>query len=117
MSVINCKVAHLRKLGYANLLEFLDASPDHVYIGRDMSMYVPGAVGSKWKNPFKLKNHSIEESLRLYEDHVLSREDLLRDLSQLRGKTLACWCKPGPCHGDVLLRLANSSSFPSSSSP
>jgi hypothetical protein len=26
----------------------------------------------------------------------------------LRGKDLACWCKPGdPCHGDVLLDLAN----------
>ena len=26
----------------------------------------------------------------------------------LRGKDLACWCKPGePCHADVLLELAN----------
>jgi hypothetical protein len=30
------------------------------------------------------------------------------DLTPLRGKNLACWCKPGaPCHADVLLRLAN----------
>lgn len=30
------------------------------------------------------------------------------DLSALRGKNLACWCKPGaPCHADVLLELAN----------
>lgn len=29
-------------------------------------------------------------------------------LDQLRGKNLACWCKPGePCHADVLLELAN----------
>lgn len=29
-------------------------------------------------------------------------------LSELRGKNLACWCKPGePCHADVLLELAN----------
>jgi hypothetical protein len=29
-------------------------------------------------------------------------------LAPLRGKNLACWCKPGtPCHADVLLRLAN----------
>lgn len=29
-------------------------------------------------------------------------------LEQLRGKNLACWCKPGaPCHADVLLELAN----------
>lgn len=26
----------------------------------------------------------------------------------LRGKNLACWCKPGsPCHADVLLKIAN----------
>ena len=29
---------------------------------------------------------------------------------QLRGKNLACWCKPGtPCHAETLLRLANDS--------
>jgi hypothetical protein len=28
--------------------------------------------------------------------------------TQLRGKNLACWCKPGePCHADVLLELSN----------
>ncbi|WP_431860245.1 DUF4326 domain-containing protein [Azospirillum sp.] len=35
-------------------------------------------------------------------------DDVLRVLPQLRGRNLACWCKPGaPCHGDVLLELAN----------
>lgn len=30
------------------------------------------------------------------------------DLGVLRGKHLACWCPEGePCHGDVLLELAN----------
>ncbi|MEZ0003826.1 hypothetical protein ABIA18_005623 [Sinorhizobium fredii] len=29
-------------------------------------------------------------------------------LPAIRGKNLACWCKPGaPCHADVLLELAN----------
>lgn len=28
--------------------------------------------------------------------------------AELRGKNLACWCKPGqPCHADVLLEVAN----------
>lgn len=32
-----------------------------------------------------------------------------KDLSDLRGKNLACWCKIGdPCHADVLIELANS---------
>lgn len=31
-----------------------------------------------------------------------------RIITELRGKNLACWCKPGtPCHADVLLELAN----------
>lgn len=33
---------------------------------------------------------------------------IIEGLSMLRGKNLACWCKPGePCHADVLLELAN----------
>jgi hypothetical protein len=37
------------------------------------------------------------------------RADFVRAIkSNLRGKNLACWCKPGdPCHADVLLELAN----------
>lgn len=31
-----------------------------------------------------------------------------KDLSELRGKNLACWCKIGePCHADILLEIAN----------
>jgi hypothetical protein len=34
-----------------------------------------------------------------------SHEEIIREL---RGRNLACWCKPGtPCHADVLLELAN----------
>lgn len=33
--------------------------------------------------------------------------DLIR--AELGGHNLACWCRPGsPCHGDVLIDLANS---------
>jgi hypothetical protein len=32
---------------------------------------------------------------------------MLEALPSLRGKNLACFCKPGPCHCDVLLELAN----------
>lgn len=38
---------------------------------------------------------------------------ILNALPALRGKDLACWCKPGePCHADVLLRLANAGDRP-----
>ncbi|MBK8772718.1 MAG: DUF4326 domain-containing protein [Rhizobiales bacterium] len=37
-----------------------------------------------------------------------ARERILSGLPELRGKNLACWCKPGEaCHADVLLELAN----------
>jgi hypothetical protein len=36
------------------------------------------------------------------------RQKIIARLPELRGKNLACWCKPGePCHADVLLELAN----------
>lgn len=38
----------------------------------------------------------------------MRRAAFLGGFSYLRGKNLACWCKPGaPCHADVLLELAN----------
>ena len=36
------------------------------------------------------------------------QQRFLRELPELRGKNLACWCKlDQPCHADVLLELAN----------
>ena len=109
MSVINCKVAELRKNGYNSLEEWLKEE-NHIYIGREMSFYVKGAHKSKWANPFTLKKYSLEESLRRYEIHLHS-SGLINDLEELRGMTLSCWCVTGAdkieCHGQILLRLLN----------
>ncbi len=36
------------------------------------------------------------------------KAEILGGLPELRGKNLACWCPlDGPCHADVLLKLAN----------
>lgn len=44
-------------------------------------------------------------AVRLFRGHVESGALLI---GELRGRDLACWCKPGaPCHADVLLELAN----------
>lgn len=33
---------------------------------------------------------------------------LIARLPELRGRDLACWCRPGdPCHADVLIEVAN----------
>ena len=43
---------------------------------------------------------------------------LRANLPDLRGKNLACWCKPGaPCHADVLLELANGDALAPLSTP
>jgi hypothetical protein len=81
---------------------------------------------SKWGNPF-----SVVDVLDYYEgDKAAAAADCVRGFKQfidspdsamrgpwlrtevirkeLRGKNLACWCKPGqPCHADVLLEIAN----------
>lgn len=47
---------------------------------------------------------------------VIDRHDWMRaNLASLRGHDLACWCPlDQPCHGDVLLELANQPGTPSS---
>ena len=42
---------------------------------------------------------------RLYAEQRLAMD--AEWLEPLRGKDLACWCKEGPCHADILLELAN----------
>ncbi|MGQ0741290.1 MAG: DUF4326 domain-containing protein [Alphaproteobacteria bacterium] len=66
---------------------------------------------SKWGSPFRLKKESERESLiARYRKYLRAHPELVRvALEELRGKNLACWCKPGlPCHAEVLLRVANS---------
>ncbi|RVK61911.1 DUF4326 domain-containing protein [Sinorhizobium meliloti] len=37
-----------------------------------------------------------------------TRRFVAENVDELRGKNLACWCKPGaPCHADVLVEVAN----------
>ena len=83
----------------------LNKEPYDVYIGR----------GSKWGNPYTtIKNketlaseivETSEEAISKYKDYVLSNPDLYNSLDELEGKVLGCFCKPKPCHGDVLLEL------------
>ncbi len=66
---------------------------------------------SKWGNPFKLgADGSREEVIARYRADLWRRiragEVSLKDLAELDGCWLACWCEPLPCHGDVLARAA-----------
>jgi len=75
-----------------------DREPYHVYIGR----------WEKWGNPWTMiRDGTREEIIARYEQYVLHSPALMAALPELRGKVLGCWCAPRPCHGDVLVRLAN----------
>ena len=76
--------------------------PDAAYIGRQMRfLRLPR---SKWANAFKIgRDGTRTEVITKYRNHLLSRPELIAALPELRGKDLACWCAPEPCHGEVLL--------------
>lgn len=63
---------------------------------------------SDWGNPFAIPDdgdrHTVIDN---YGRHYLPHKpSLLSRTSKLKGKALACWCHPEPCHGDVLATLA-----------
>jgi len=78
-----------------------------IYIGRSVSRGGWDLPTSKWANPFTVsKCGSAEKAVAMFEDYLLSKPALLSCIGELRSKVLGCWCKPGPCHGDVLAKLA-----------
>ena len=83
------------------------SQPNHLYIGRNMTHYIQGAVGSKWRNTFTVKKYGLEKCLELYEKRVRSTPELIEAIGELEGMELGCWCKPNPCHGDVLIKIFN----------
>lgn len=68
-----------------------------VYIGR-AGKGQDGYFG----NPFK-----ADEGLATFRSYFLTKlardAEFKRRVSELRGKVLGCFCKPGPCHGDVIV--------------
>lgn len=87
----------LNRYHYKNTCEPKSA----VYIGR------PG----KWGNPFIIgaaADGLREEVIEKYRKWLLSKPELVEQAKkELVGKDLICWCAPLPCHGDVLLEIAN----------
>lgn len=70
-----------------------------VYIGR----------GSIWGNPFTVEQYGRAQCIAMYRQYIIHRLEtepgLLAELMKLDGKRLGCFCKPLPCHGDVLVEL------------
>lgn len=63
----------------------------------------PGWIG----NPYPESEYGRDECIELFRADFLERLDSdpeFRDrVEDLRGETLGCYCRPKPCHGDVIL--------------
>lgn len=72
---------------------------DAIYVGRP----------TEWGNPWVIgKDGTREEVIEKYRRFMRDPKQLLKPrLEPLKGKDLVCWCKPKPCHADILLELAN----------
>lgn len=64
---------------------------------------------SKWGNPYSVKEYGRDKALQLYREYIDKKiESGELDISELRGKNLACFCPLNEnCHADILLELAN----------
>lgn len=78
--------------------------PNTVYVGRPTPYGNPWTVGKGWDAASVVAFYLAWLS-GCYDSTTLPPRP---DLSTLRGKDLACWCRTDqPCHADVLLLLAN----------
>lgn len=86
-----------------------DMQDGDVYIGRRNNRR--GLPESEFANPFPInRNRTREEAITAYRAWLLSNSALVALIPTLKGKRLACWCHPEPCHGDVLAELADARS-------
>lgn len=101
-------------------------TPVRIQLSRKKGWRMPvGATkvdrSTMWGNPFRVGDDGIttvEQCVRLF-GKLLERPDAELDKhffmfrrvhiqSVLRGRDLACWCRPGsPCHAELLLEIAN----------
>lgn len=94
-----------------------------VYIGRaynghrHMNNTRPGLKG--WLgNPYKVgedggREEVIEKFREDFYEKLETDEEFRKKVEQLEGTTLACYCKPKACHGDVIKEyIQNKASTP-----
>ncbi|GHT54460.1 hypothetical protein FACS189451_09680 [Bacteroidia bacterium] len=84
------KVVNIRTSGY------------DVYVGR-AGKGQDGYFG----NPFRLRadeerGATIERYKKYFYERLETDPEFRRQIHELKGKTLGCFCKPYPCHGDVI---------------
>lgn len=83
-----------------------DELGDAVYVGRANPRR--GLAESIFANPYRVAvDGTREQVIQKYLRHILGRQEFLLRLPELRGRRLACWCSPEPCHADVLAELVD----------
>jgi uncharacterized protein DUF4326 len=87
----------------------LENAPEGVvYVGRRWRMGGWNLPAHPLANPYKLKDYGTPEALvAAYCRHLLDRPGLLDQAAALRGRALACWCNPNPCHAWAVAWYAN----------
>jgi len=69
-----------------------------------------------WGNPFKIGKDGDRTDVIVKFDLWLNGKDfvdfkqpklqkILNNIDQLDGQTIACWCKPRECHGDIYVKF------------
>ena len=78
-----------------------------VYCGRKIDTETFKHEGSKWGNSHTVREHkSRKKVVDLFREDIMNDEELLKDIGELKGKVLGCWCSPEQCHCEVLHELA-----------
>ena len=118
--VVNVKVKFIRP-EYTNLEDWM-RDLNNEYIGRGRVVFIKNEEtgkreripekASEFANPFKIgKDGTREEVIKKYEKYIMDKveneEGMKEKLITMKNKKLGCWCKPEPCHGDVLLSIVN----------
>lgn len=78
-----------------------------IYVGRSNPAYRLGR--SKFANPFRpASDGDRRDMLHRYGERLAGRPALLDAARhELKGRVLACWCVPAPCHASVLAHVAD----------
>lgn len=82
--------------------------PYDIYIGR-AGKGKDGYFG----NPIKLKpTQKPGDTLTEYKEYFINKintdSEFKDKVLELKGKILGCFCKPKPCHGDIIVEYLNS---------
>lgn len=111
--VFDSLIKHLRDLSIPTRVVSLnltivvnkDKTPVYdVYIGR----------GTVWGNPYQIgTDGDRDEVIRKFKydferGFLKAHQDFQHNIDMLKGKVIACHCKPAACHGDVIAKYINS---------